>query len=52
MVNLPDGKVGLLYESGVNHPYEGITFATFGTAFLDSPNAVPSAPTPAPTELR
>ncbi|MGO8676519.1 MAG: sialidase family protein [Limisphaerales bacterium] len=52
MVNLPDGKVGLLYESGVNHPYERITFATFSTVFLDSPNAAPSAPNSRPTDLR
>lgn len=50
MVNLPEGKVGLLYESGVNHPYERITFATFSTTFLDSPNAALSAPSAPPLE--
>jgi sialidase-1 len=44
MVNLPDGKIGLLYESGVRNPYERITFATLTTAFLDSPDAAPSSP--------
>jgi sialidase-1 len=52
MVNLPDGQVGLLYESGVKHPYERITFATFGAAFLDSPNAAPTALDRRPKGLR
>jgi sialidase-1 len=52
MVTLPGGQVGLLYEAGVKHPYERITFAAFSTAFLDSPNAAASAPNPRPTDLR
>ena len=37
LVELSDGRIGLLYESGVSSPYERIAFATCDTAFLDSP---------------
>jgi sialidase-1 len=35
LVELPGGRIGLLYESGVQQPYERITFAVFGVDFLD-----------------
>jgi sialidase-1 len=31
---LADGSVGVLYERGEEHPYERITFARFGVAWL------------------
>jgi hypothetical protein len=39
LVKLPKGRIGLLYESGTKQPYERITFAVFGVAFLDSSGA-------------
>jgi len=38
LVKLPGGRIGLLYESGITQPYERISFAVFGVAFLDSAN--------------
>ena len=43
MVKLPDGMVGLLYESGVKQPYEGIVFVPLTAAFLDTPDPAPQA---------
>ena len=42
MVKLPNGLVGLLYESGVKQPYERITFVALSTAFFDAPDPAPS----------
>jgi sialidase-1 len=36
LVKLPEGRIGLLYESGMKQPYERITFAVFDVRFLDS----------------
>jgi sialidase-1 len=41
MVKLPDGLVGLLFESGIKHPYERIMFVALSTAFLDAPDPAP-----------
>ena len=37
MVKLPDGSIGLLYESGYNNPYHHITFARFTEEWLADP---------------
>ena len=34
LTTLADGTIGLLYESGATHPYEGITFARFDLKWL------------------
>ena len=41
MVKLPDGLVGLLFESGIKNPYERIMFVALSTAFLDAPDPAP-----------
>jgi hypothetical protein len=41
MVKLPDGLVGLLFESGIKNPYERIMFVALSTAFLDAPYPAP-----------
>ena len=37
MVNLPGGRIGVLYESGIRSAYERITFSVFDAEFLDAP---------------
>jgi sialidase-1 len=49
MVQITADRVGLLYEAGQSSPYEGIRFARFNSAFLESPNGEPPGP-PAPPE--
>jgi sialidase-1 len=34
LVALPDGVIGLLYETGPKHPYEGVVFAAFTLDWL------------------
>jgi len=41
MARLPNGQIGLLYESGINGPYEQITFVAFTAAFLDTRDPAP-----------
>jgi hypothetical protein len=31
---MPDGSIGLLYESGPKHPYQAIVFASFTLDWL------------------
>ena len=35
---LEDGRIGLLYENGADHPYERISFARFNLEWLTDPN--------------
>jgi sialidase-1 len=41
MARLPNGQIGLLYESGISGPYEQITFVAFTAAFLDTRDPAP-----------
>ena len=41
LVKLADGRIGLLYESGINGPYEQITFVAFTAGFLDRRDLAP-----------
>jgi hypothetical protein len=53
LIRLDGDDLGLLYEAGEASPYEGIRFARFNRAYLDTPNGeppgLPEPPEPGPT---
>jgi sialidase-1 len=44
LATLPDGKIGLLYESGAKNPYENIVFANFRLEWLAGGQEQPKQP--------